>query len=362
VCRRAAAQLHFARILPARDAVREPVLLDYERSMPRRSAPETRPSKDEARMKACSRPRRPLALAALIFLASAVLAAQQLEPRAYSPSPVGANFIVAGYTYQTGDVVFDPSLPFSDVTANINGTALAYVRTFDLLGRTASAGLIVPYAWWHIQGKVQEVAREIHRAGLADLPLRFAVNLLGGPATTPAEFAKRQPETTLGFSLVVVAPTGKYDSSKLINIGANRWSFKPELGFSQPIGRWFFDVYGGVWLFTTNQDFFGGQTKHQDPIGVIQAHVSYNFRPRLWVAADYTYYWGGQTTVNGRANADLQRNSRVGLTASVPIARAQSLKFSWSRGATTRIGADFSTYSVGYQFLWLDRPRAPKTL
>jgi hypothetical protein len=309
------------------------------------------------------RPPRPaMAIAGLLLAGAGVAAGQQLEPRAYSPSPVGANFIVAGYTYQTGDVVFDPSLPFSDVSANINGTALAYVRTFDLLGRTASAGLILPYAWGHIQGKVLEEAREVHRSGLADMPLRLAVNLLGGPATTPAEFAKRQAETTLGFSLVVAAPTGQYDSSKLINIGSNRWSFKPELGFSHPVGRWFLDVYGGVWLFTTNHDFFGGQTKHQDPIGVIQAHVSYNVRPRLWLAADYTYYWGGQTTVNGRVNADLLKNSRVGLTASVPIARAQSLKFAWSRGATTRIGANFSTYSVGYQFLWFDRPSGPKTL
>ncbi len=281
--------------------------------------------------------------------------AQQLEPRAYSPNPTGMNFAGVSYTYQTGDVVFDASLPFSNVTANINAASLVYIRTFGLFGRSASAGLVVPYAWGSVQGDVQEEFRQIHRSGLADMPLRLSVNLLGGPAMTVGEFAARKPSTTLGFSLFVVAPTGQYDPSKLINIGSNRWSFKTEFGYSHPMGHWLVEVYGGAWFFTTNSDFFGGQTRTQEPVGTIQAHVSYNFRPRLWVAADYTYYWGGKSTVNGVRNADLLANSRVGLTVAVPVTRGQSVKFAWSKGASTRIGANFSTYALAYQFLWLDR-------
>jgi hypothetical protein len=292
---------------------------------------------------------------ALFALGSRAATAQQLEPRAYSPNPTGMNFAGASYTYQTGDVVFDASLPFSNVTANINSTSLAYIRTFSLFGRSASTGLVLPYAWGTIQGDVQEVFRQIHRSGLADVPMRLTVNLLGAPAMTPGEFAARTPTTTLGLSLFVVAPTGQYNPSKLINIGSNRWSFKPELGLSHPVGHWVVEIYTGAWFFTTNNDFFGGQIRTQEPIGTIQTHVVYNFRPRLWVAADYTYYWGGRSTVNGVRNADLQANSRVGLTVAVPVARAQSIKFAWSRGASTRIGADFSTYAVAYQFLWLDR-------
>ncbi|HTO89082.1 MAG TPA: transporter [Thermoanaerobaculia bacterium] len=298
---------------------------------------------------------RSFLLLVVLSLCVCPAAAQQLEPRAYSPNPIGANFTGVTYTYQTGDVVFDASLPFSNVTANINSTAFSYIRTFGLFGRSASAGLVLPYAWGHVQGDVQEEFRQIHRSGLADMWLRSSVNLLGGPALTPAEFAKQKPSTTLGFSLFVVAPTGQYDPSKLINIGSNRWSFKPELGFTQPMGHWMFEVYTGVWFFTTNNDFFGGQTRTQEPIGTVQAHVSYTFRPRLWVAADYTYYWGGRSTVNGVLNADLLANSRFGLTLAVPITRGQSIKFAWSKGASTRIGADFSTYAVAYQFLWFDR-------
>jgi len=291
----------------------------------------------------------------VLLLAAGRSAAQQLEPRAYAPNPSGANFALVNYGYQSGDVVFDTSLPITNVTANINSTAAAYVRTFGLFGRSASAGIVLPYVWGHLQGDVGEQAREIHRSGLADTWLRLATNLLGGPAMTPAEFMTHKPSTTLGMSLFVVAPTGQYDPSRLINIGSNRWSFKPELGVSHPMGKWVFEVYAGVWLFTNNNDFFGGHVREQAPLGSTQAHVSYTFRPRLWVAADYTYYWGGRTTVDGVLNADFQHNSRFGLTLAVPVAKNQSIKVSWSKGAATRLGANFTTYTIAYQVLWFDK-------
>jgi len=303
--------------------------------------------------------RRPLAAAVLLAAACPFAAtranAQSLEPRAYSPNPTGANFAIAGYTYQTGSVFVDTSLPVTDVSAKLNVGTLSYAHTFSLFGRSASAGLLLPYAGGTVSGEVFEQARSVTRTGLGDMGIRITSNIFGGPALPPKEFAAHKPETTLGMSFLVVAPTGQYYPDKLINIGSHRWAFRPELGFSHPAGRWFFEAYAGVWFFTTNDDFFGGHVRTQEPIGAFQAHVSYTFAPRLWIAADYTYYTGGRTTIDGVLNEDLQKNSRVGLTLAIPIARNQSLKFAWSRGASTSIGSDFTTYSVGYQFLWFDR-------
>jgi hypothetical protein len=280
--------------------------------------------------------------------------AQELEPRAYSPSPVGANFVVLAYQNTSGEVLFDPSLPFSDVEARLNAGVLGYAHTFDAFNRIASATLGLPYVWGDVEGNVGEDRREVSRSGPGDARLRLAINLIGGPAMTPAEFAKRTPRTTLGASLVVVAPVGEYFSDKLVNIGANRWAFKPELGVSYPIGRWYLDAYAGVWLFTDNDAFFGGAKREQDPLASYQVHVSYAFRPRLWIAFDATYYTGGRTTVDGTRNADTQSNSRLGLTMSLPIGRSQSLKFNWSEGATTRIGGDFTTVGIAWQWAWFD--------
>ena len=296
-------------------------------------------------------------LAVSVLQGAAGAWAQELEPRAYSPNPTGANFVLVGLVRTTGDVVFDASLPFRNVSAKVNGTTLLYGRTFGLFGRSASAGLGMPYAWGSLQGEVAESFRRITRSGLADARLRLAVNLVGGPALKPADFVKRRPRTTLGASLVVQMPTGQYDGTKLINLGTHRWSFKPELGVSHPHGRFDLDFYAGAWLFTTNEDFYGGQVRKQDPIGTLQAHVSYTFRPRTWLAADATFYTGGRTTIDGQSNDDLQQNSRLGLTGALPLGRRHSLKVSWASGFTTRVGGDFQTLAVAWQFLWFDRAK-----
>jgi hypothetical protein len=293
-----------------------------------------------------------LGLACGLLLGAAAIQAQQLEPRAYSPAPVGLNIIVVPYLYSTGSVVTDPSLPIENVSAKINFVIPTYVRTFSLFGRESSAALAFPYVWGNVSGDVMEQRREVTRSAQGDMAVRLVTNLIGDPAMTPQEFVRAKPRRTLGASLVVSMPTGQYDGTKLINIGSNRWAFKPEIGISQPLGKWDFDLYAGAWFFTTNDDFFGGVTRSQKPIVALQGHVSYTFRPGLWLALDGTWYSGGQTTVGGVPHADRQDNARIGLTLSVPLSRAQSIKAVWTRGATTRIGQNFTTYSLAYQFRW----------
>jgi hypothetical protein len=290
--------------------------------------------------------------AALALLVAAGAGAQELEPRAYAPNPTGANFVLAVYGHTSGNVVFDPSVPITNVEAGINTGALFYGRTFSLLGRSASAAVQLPYVWGTIDGDVFEARRTVHRSGLADLRMRLTTNILGGPALPAREFAARRPRTTMGASLVVLAPTGQYDPSKLVNVGTNRWAFKPEVGLSHPAGRFFLELYAGTWLFTPNDDFFGGSRREQSPLLAVQGHFSYTFRPRLWLAGDATFYTGGRTTVDGVEKADLQRNTRLGLTLAVPVKRRSALKASWSRGVITRVGGDFQTFALGYQVLW----------
>lgn len=281
--------------------------------------------------------------------------AQELEPRAYSASPVGANFLVLAYSKSDGGVLFDPSLPATDVTAKIESGALGYVRTFGLAGHAANAGIVLPYLDGDFSGNVGEQRQYVGRSGFGDVRLRMAVSLLGGPALSPREFAQRTPTTTLGASLSIVAPTGEYDSSKLINIGGNRWAFKPEVGVSHPIGNWFVEGSAGVWLFADNDEFNGTSRRQQDPLATFQLHAGYTFRPGLWLAGNATYYSGGRTTVDGVAKEDLQENSRYGVTLSVPINRQWSTKLAYANGFSTRIGGDFRTLSFAVQYLWFDR-------
>ena len=293
--------------------------------------------------------------ALLLLVAAGAAPAQELEPRAYSPNPIGANFLVAAYGYSAGDVLFDPAVPITDAKAYVNSAAFGYGRSFGLLGRLASVGVVVPYVWASMNGNVFEDRRDITRSGLADVRVKFTVNLLGGPALTLREFAARKPRTTLGASVLVNTPTGQYDPAKLVNLGTNRWAFKPEVGLSVPTGRWNLDLYAGVWFYADNPDFYGGKRLEQDPLASLQAHVAYTIRPRMWIAADATWYSGGRTYNGGVPASERQDNSRAGLTFAMPLGKQHGLKVAWAKGVTARVGDKVNMYSISYQFLWFDK-------
>jgi hypothetical protein len=295
-------------------------------------------------------------LAVFLLCVAAGAAAQELNPRAYAPMPTGGNIVMLAYGRSSGGVLFDPSLPVEDVHAAINTSTLLCGRSFSLFGRSANAMVALPYAWGAMDGLLAGEYQRLTRSGLADLRGQITVNLLGGPALTPREFVKHRPRTILGLSLAVAAPTGQYDPAKLVNIGSNRWSVKPEVGVSRTEGRFYLELYGGVWIFGTNNDYYGGSVREQDPLGTFQAHASYTFKPRLWLAADATFYTGGRTTVDGVAKGDLQTNSRVGAALAVPVGKRSAFKVSWSTGFTTRVGADFNSIGIAFQTVWTGWP------
>ena len=299
---------------------------------------------------------RTVAVIACVLAITRAASAQDLEPKAYSSSPVGAAFLVIGLARSSGSVLTDPTLPVTDIDAKINGMLPAAGYTFGLFGRLALITAALPYSWGEVSGLVGEEARTVTRSGFTDARAKLSINLVGNPAMTLREFSKAPRKTIVGTSLTVTMPTGEYDGTKLINLGTNRWGFKPEVGVAVPKGRWDFDAYFGVWLFTDNGDFYpGGRTRSQERVVALQGHVSYTFRPRLWAAVDATWYQGGGASVDAGQPSEALNNSRLGATVSFPMGRQQSLKVAYSSGVAVRTGANFRTFSVGWQFLRFTR-------
>jgi hypothetical protein len=281
--------------------------------------------------------------------------AQELIPAAYTPAPFGVNFVGLSVTSNRGDLAFDPSGPIDEADADIIASTFTYARTLDLFKRSASATVILPYVVGDLEGLYLGEPAAVNRSGTGDLAMRLGVNLLGGPAMKPREFAAYRPKTLLGASLTVRAPTGQYDPTRLINIGTNRWAFKPEIGVVQVMGKWAVDAYVGVWFFTENSDFIGGTTRRQDPIYSGQVHVRYLFKRGLWAAVDTNYWYGGKATIDGVGGDDLQENSRVGITVSWQVQRSHNIRVAVSRGAFTRIGGDFDSFGVSYGYSWMKK-------
>lgn len=298
----------------------------------------------------------------LLCFALNPLKAQDLDPRAYVWMPVNGNFLSSGFALSTGGVLTDPSLPIENLKANVQTVNIGYARSFNFLGKTASAFAALPYSWAQASAVVNGQSESISRSGFSDMRMRLSVLVIGAPATTAANFAKVKHKTILGVSLTVSAPTGQYFPDKLINLGTNRWAFKPELALSHPMGkRWLIDVYTGVWLFTNNNRFFTGKSiRTQDPLGSFQGHLSYTIRPKMWLALDATYYTGGNSSIDNVIKDDRQNNSRIGATFVFPVLKNSSLKLAVSTGAVVRAGADFNTFSIGWQTAWLDKPKSRK--
>ena len=287
-------------------------------------------------------------------LGTANASAQEAEPRAYSNTPVGLNFLIAGYVYAQGKMAFDPDLAIADAKFNTNTGVLAYVRSFDLWGQSAKFDVIVPASSFSAHGLVDGQPREREMSGLGDPRFRVSVNLLGAPALSVKDFASYRQDLIVGVSLQVSAPFGQYDDSKLLNLGNNRWSFRPELGISKAWGPWTFELAPSVTFFTDNTDFFGGNTFAQAPIYAVQGHVLYTFQSGVWMALDGIYFKGGHTALNGVQSDNEQANTRAGFTLALPLDRQNSLKLSASTGITTRTGSEFSAVGIAWQYRWGD--------
>jgi hypothetical protein len=298
-------------------------------------------------------------MAAAIYSLKPVLA-QDLSPRAYVITPLHSNAIIMTYSFFHGSVLFDGAAPITGATGTYSVPILSYYHSFSFLGRSANMNTSLPYAVGNFQGNVAGQPHQLYRSGLLDFTSRLSVNLKGGPSMPAQEFRKWRQKTLLGVSLKVVAPTGQYDPTKLVNWGANRWAFKPDLGYSKRWNNWFLDSYAGAWFYTTNPRYYSPpvpKPQSEQPIGAFEGHLSYDVKPRLWFSLDGNFWFGGVTSLSGIANpVTRQTSSRVGVTASLPLGPHQSVKASYSNGDYIRFGGNYQSVSVGWQYSWLGRP------
>jgi hypothetical protein len=278
--------------------------------------------------------------------------AQDLEPRLYTSAPTGLNFLAVAYSASQGGVLFDPSVPLEDANIDVDGPALAYVRSLGLWDKAANFDALLPRAcldgYATFNGSL--VTRSV--CGFADPRFRLSVNFHGAPALAPREFASFKQDFIVGASVQVTAPWGQYDEDRLVNIGTNRWSVKPEIGMSKNLEHIAWEMAAAVTFYDDNEDFVNGTLK-VDPIYSLQAHVVHVFERGAWLAGDATYYRGGKSTIGTSSRDDLQENWRLGVTFGMPLTRNQTLRVHASSGVSTRTGTDFDTVAVAWQYRWV---------
>ncbi len=294
----------------------------------------------------------PLFALVCLLLVRIPLDAQELEPRSITNIPVGTNFAVLGYNYAHGNILFDPALPLEDVVATTHSMIGAWVRSYDFFGMGAKTNVILPFATGDWTGKYQGEDAQASRTGIADLRLGFSFNFVGSPAVDKSQFQSFKQKSIIGFSFQMVVPTGQYFEDKLINLGSNRWAFRPQFDVSHKLGTWYLEYAVNVWLYTTNNAFWDGNTLKQNPIGTIKLNLIKSFNKGIWAAVGAGYAFGGRSYVNDvRRDANIS-TMRMGAIVVVPLHPQHSLKLTAILARRFEEGADFNSFSLAYQFMW----------
>jgi len=280
------------------------------------------------------------------------LQAQELEPRSLTNIPTGMNFGVMGYAWSQGNILLDPVLTIEDLHANVHGIFAAYVRSVNVFGKSGKIDVVLPFAAGDWSGTVSQQYEETSRNGFGDPKIRLSVNLLGSPALHAEEYGSYQQKTILGVNMQVSLPIGQYFPDRLINLGSNRFTFRPQVGFSHKLENWILEGYASIWLFTRNNDFFGGKELRQDPIYTVKFHLIRSLPKGIWLAADAGYANGGIAYVNGAARESHISTFRLGGTVSLPIGSQHAIKLFGFTTLRLDKGPDNDLLSLAYQFRW----------
>lgn len=276
-----------------------------------------------------------LAMLGLVAL-WAVPAHAQMPARFYWKSLSGGNAVPLLVESMSGNTnPFDPSMVLQG-DGNLDGTIAigGYARTFSLFDRSAMAAIILPMGRVSGEVSVGGISQTQSANGFSDPMFEFNLNLIGPKAQKTIPDALRyEPGFSVDLLLDLAIPIGKYDSSKQLNMGQNRWYGRIGLPVVWQLGPWIpgqrttLELLPAVWIFGDNNDFLG-QRLETDPIYQIDAHLTRDITPSLWAGIDATYYGGGKSTIGGISSGKLD-NFGVGATLGYEINHNLSMTFGY---------------------------------
>jgi hypothetical protein len=279
--------------------------------------------------------------------------AQFTDPRAYDNTPVGINQLELSYAYVRSDTSIDTSLIITGANFNLNQGTIDYTRYFGLLRRLTWVEAGVPVAG--LSGSIAGTNIHGSTTGSGDSSYELAMLLKGGPALSVKQFEEYKPTTTLGVSLTITAPTGSYHADQILNLGSDRWSFKPEIALSDPFGpeqRWEFDAYANAYFYTDNISYHGREILGQQPLAGLEGHLSYSFSDNLWASIDTRYSFRGTTFLNSVNQNNAQQNFILGSEINVSLSLRNSLVLEFAKALVHQNGPALVGFSVKYGYTW----------
>ena len=248
-----------------------------------------------------------------------------------------------------------------DFNGRINSIIVAYVRSVNFWGKSGKVGAILPFAGGDFEGVFENEAFTDAYTGFGDIRLRASVNLTGAPALMPKDFVNYEPKWVSGLGIQITAPTGNYKPEQLPNLGTNRWTYRINYGISKTVKDWIFELYGGVWFFTPNDEFLEDFRLTQTPLWIAKTSIIRSLGKRdNWIAFSMGYGYGAKTSINGIERDAVLSQMPLSLIYAHSVGKRHTLKLALASGIRFKQGADFDAFSISYQLRWLDKRVKPQ--
>jgi hypothetical protein len=178
-------------------------------------------------------------------------------------------------------------------------------------------------------------------SGLADLILAVTFWFVNDPAN----------KQWFGITPYIFVPTGDYDSSRLINLGNNRWAGRLEAGYIKGWGNWMIDVGGSVEGYTNNNRYDGDCTLKQDPLYRLEAHVTYDIVKNAYIGLEYYFATGGKKKTNDvdEPNSELTSHA-LALETGVWFSPQYQALFTYKLGLDEKNGPKANTFQIRFLY------------
>lgn len=293
---------------------------------------------------------KPLYLSSLAYIIGSTLYAQDLEPRRWTPLPAGTTVIGITYGHNSGDIGFDPVLDVEDAKVKRDFVIMGYTHFFMFAEKLMRFDALLPLHKAKWDGLLSGKPASSERTGMADPHFRLSVNLLGAPNSVSND-SKEVINTVVGAAVGVGVPWGEYFEDKLLNLGSNRYTIRPQIGVVHTRGLWSYELTGSIFFFTDNDNLLKRNKLEQNPFYAVQAHVIRVFEPGWWGSLSAGYGQGGALKVNGVDKDDKREGFISALSLGVPLTPNQGLKFSyiWAKTQTdTETKSKTNTIALGW--------------
>jgi hypothetical protein len=257
----------------------------------------------------------------------------------YVAAPPGTKLAVFYYRHISANKLYSDGSKISDdanLSANIGIFRGVY---YTKLGPfTIDPQFLLPFGQQDLDGAAFGNS-EISAQGLADLILAATIWFIDDPKS----------KTWFGFTPFIFIPIGDYDENRALNLGENRWSFKPEFGFAKGFDKWHMDLAAALQFFGDNDDFMGNSKLEQDPLLTLEGHLTYKLTPTFNASIDYFYHMDGETTVAGVDRSDEKDDHILGASFAWWLTPQYQLILQYSRAVEVENG--LKTDTVGMRFL-----------